>query len=408
MSSEAIRIEQLSKLYKIGRGSQTTLRETLAAQWRHWTGQEEFNESDFCALDDLSLSISQGDRLAIVGANGAGKSTLLKILSRITAPTAGRVTIQGRVASLLEVGTGFHPELTGRENVFLNGALLGMSQREIKAKLDDIVAFAGVEKFLDTPVKRYSSGMYTRLGFSVAAHLDSEILIVDEVLAVGDVVFQEKCIKFMDQLGRTGRTILFVSHDMQSVLSLCQTGLLLNQGKLKFFGPVQQCVEVYLSGSLNPHLSWQGTEGDEQVLIYAAQIHGANLNGLFYKGQPLNLTVDYEVFSSHPRLVFCFEIWNKRHQLLASSHTCEDFNVFQKAQQPGCHRLSFTIDTRSLRPGDYYIKVGCLVPHQKAIVVNNQITLSFSLWSSPTEQVSPVPDYFKGGMFLGANWQIDS
>jgi lipopolysaccharide transport system ATP-binding protein len=203
---------------------------------------------DFWALKDINFDIKQGDRVGIIGRNGAGKSTLLKILSRITEPTTGRVTINGRVASLLEVGTGFHPELTGRENIFLNGAILGMSRAEIRTKFDEIVAFAEVEKFLDTPVKRYSSGMYVRLAFSVAAHLEPEILIVDEVLAVGDSQFQKKCLgKMQDVSNNEGRTVLFVSHNMSTLKSLCSTILYLNQGKVVMQGGVEETINEYLN-----------------------------------------------------------------------------------------------------------------------------------------------------------------
>ena len=201
----------------------------------------------FWALKDVSFEINQGDVVGIIGRNGAGKSTLLKILSRITEPTEGRIRIRGRVASLLEVGTGFHPELTGRENIYLNGSILGMSRSEIKAKFDEIVAFAEVEKFLDTPVKRYSSGMYVRLAFAVAAHLEPEILIVDEVLAVGDAEFQKKCLGKMHDVATGGRTVLFVSHNMQAVSILCGRGLFLSGGSLAYAGGVKETIDLYLS-----------------------------------------------------------------------------------------------------------------------------------------------------------------
>jgi lipopolysaccharide transport system ATP-binding protein len=201
---------------------------------------------EFWALKDISFEIKQGDRVGIIGRNGAGKSTLLKILSRITEPTQGSIKIKGRVASLLEVGTGFHPELTGRENLFLNGAILGMGKLEIQRKFDEIVEFAEVEKFLDTPVKRYSSGMYVRLAFAVAAHLEPEILIVDEVLAVGDVQFQKKCLGKMEEVGKEGRTVIFVSHNMSAVESLCDRGILLQSGSLSLDGDPQEAIKIYL------------------------------------------------------------------------------------------------------------------------------------------------------------------
>ncbi|MCX8125312.1 MAG: ABC transporter ATP-binding protein, partial [Spirochaetes bacterium] len=199
------------------------------------------------ALKDVSFEVKRGETVGIIGRNGAGKSTLLKILSRITEPTTGRVILRGRVASLLEVGTGFHPELTGRENIYLNGAILGMSRAEIKRKFDEIVAFAEIEKFLDTPVKRYSSGMYVRLAFAVAAHLEPEILLVDEVLAVGDAAFQKKCLGKMGEVAKEGRTVLFVSHNMVAIENLCQRGIILDEGKMSFAGAIKNVIRKYIS-----------------------------------------------------------------------------------------------------------------------------------------------------------------
>jgi lipopolysaccharide transport system ATP-binding protein len=260
----AIRVDDLSKRYLVGHQSAgreryVSLRDTLArrastfarnladlARGRQIIQGDEIEE--FWALKDVSFDVKRGDVLGIVGRNGAGKSTLLKILSRITEPTEGRVRIKGRVASLLEVGTGFHPELTGRENIFLNGAILGMTTSEIRAKFDEIVAFAEVEKFLDTPVKRYSSGMYVRLAFAVAAHLEPEILIIDEVLAVGDAEFQKKCLRRMSDVARGGRTVLFVSHNMAAVERLCNRAILLAQGRCVAEGATAAVVNEYLSG----------------------------------------------------------------------------------------------------------------------------------------------------------------
>jgi homopolymeric O-antigen transport system ATP-binding protein len=259
--SSVISVENLSKKYIIGhqkRERYTTLRDVLANgtkrladKMRHpfATPQNDPTHEEFWALKDVSFDIRQGDRVGIIGRNGAGKSTLLKILSRITEPTSGRVSIKGRVASLLEVGTGFHPELTGRENIYLNGAILGMSKAEIMKKFDEIVAFAEVEKFLDTPVKRYSSGMYVRLAFAVAAHLEPEILIVDEVLAVGDAQFQKKCLGKMEDVGKEGRTVLFVSHNMAAIQQLCGKGILLCEGTMREAGTIEKVIETYLSDS---------------------------------------------------------------------------------------------------------------------------------------------------------------
>jgi len=257
--STVIKIENLSKKYVIGHQRQekyTALRDVimhklrgLGERLRHplSPNKEVSSLEEFWALKNIDLEIKQGDRIGIIGRNGAGKSTLLKVLSRITEPTTGRITINGQVASLLEVGTGFHPELTGRENIFLNGAILGMSRADIKKNFDEIVAFAEVEKFLDTPVKRYSSGMYVRLAFAVAAHLEPEILIVDEVLAVGDAQFQKKCLGKMEEVGREGRTVLFVSHNMAAIQGLCTKVVHLDKGAIIGLGDVASQIENYLS-----------------------------------------------------------------------------------------------------------------------------------------------------------------
>ena len=257
MADPVIRVENLGKKYIIGHQQEnqryTVLRDVMANGVKGVI--DRFNpkskianpkSEEFWALKDVSFEIKQGDRVGIIGRNGAGKSTLLKILSRITEPTEGRIRIKGRVASLLEVGTGFHPELTGRENIYLNGAILGMSRLEIKRKFDEIVAFAEVEKFLDTPVKRYSSGMYVRLAFAVAAHLEPEILVVDEVLAVGDTAFQEKCLGKMEHISSSGRTVVFVSHNIDSIRRLCLSGLYLTQGEIQAVGLIEDVIPKYL------------------------------------------------------------------------------------------------------------------------------------------------------------------
>ncbi len=261
MSDHIINVEGLGKKYLLrhlrnleGQHRYTALRDVLTERLKSLFSRPsktvsapDGSSEDFWALQEVSFGVKQGEFVGLIGRNGAGKSTLLKILSRITEPTRGRVTIKGRVASLLEVGTGFHPELTGRENIFLNGAILGMTRVEIRRKFDEIVAFAEVEKFLDTPVKRYSSGMYVRLAFSVAAHLEQEILVVDEVLAVGDYAFQKKCLGKMEEVAANqGRTVLFVSHNMDSIARLCTRGILLDKGAVRFDGSSSQAVQAYL------------------------------------------------------------------------------------------------------------------------------------------------------------------
>ena len=246
----ALRIEGLGKCYAIShevREPYQTMRDALVALPKKLFGRKTRSTEDFWALRDVTLDIAEGDRVGIIGRNGAGKSTLLKLLSRITAPTTGRITMNGRVASLLEVGTGFHPELSGRDNIFLNGAVLGMSRAEVRKHFDEIVDFSGVEQFLDTPVKRYSSGMYVRLAFAVAAYLQSEILIVDEVLSVGDAEFQKKCLGKMDDVSKQeGRTLLFVSHNMGAIQQLCNTAIVLAAGSIAHHGTANASVEVYL------------------------------------------------------------------------------------------------------------------------------------------------------------------
>jgi lipopolysaccharide transport system ATP-binding protein len=245
-SDVAVSARGVSKSYKIAHEhGATTLGESIIKRIRQPLARSSYET--FWALKDIDFDIKQGDVVGIIGRNGAGKSTLLKILSRITAPTTGEITIRGRVGSLLEVGTGFHPELTGRENIFLNGSILGMSRREIETRFDEIVDFSGVEQFLDTPVKRYSSGMYVRLAFSVAAHLDPEVMIVDEVLAVGDAEFQKKCLGKMQDVARSGRTVLFVSHNMGSVTTLCRTAIWLTKGHLEEVGDVKPVTSKYMS-----------------------------------------------------------------------------------------------------------------------------------------------------------------
>ena len=251
MSDTAIRVTNLSKRYRIGlhKARYRTLRESITEKFSRIARREQVEKEYFWALKDIDFEVKKGESLGIIGRNGAGKSTLLKILSRITKPTKGRAVLDGRVGSLLEVGTGFHPELTGRENVYLNGAILGMRRTEIERKFDEIVAFSGIEKFLETPVKRYSSGMYVRLAFAVAAHLEPEILMVDEVLAVGDAEFQKKCLGKMGEVTSQGRTVLFVSHNLLAVENLCRKALLLDNGKMIEIGDANTVIETYLSNT---------------------------------------------------------------------------------------------------------------------------------------------------------------
>jgi lipopolysaccharide transport system ATP-binding protein len=283
MSDIAIRVDNLSKQYRLGqRRSYKTIREAILGLFRRLPGKSTASGAQsFWALKDVSFQVNQGEVIGIIGRNGAGKSTLLKVLSRITDPTAGQIQTVGRIGSLLEVGTGFHPELTGRENVFLNGAILGMRKSEIEAKFDEIVAFAEIDKFLDTAVKYYSSGMYTRLAFAVAAHLDPEIMVVDEVLAVGDAAFQKKCLGKMGEVAKQGRTVLFVSHNMSAIRMLCSKVILLEKGQIIFDGPTADGLALYAGDSSESRtiLSHGRAIGD-QMMISSVTVNGSPLDSL--------------------------------------------------------------------------------------------------------------------------------
>ena len=312
MSRPIIEVSGISKCYRIGaaREPYLSLRDELARKTRRASSalfrivSKEPNprpggQTDFWALNDVSFSVREGEALGIIGRNGAGKSTMLKILSQITPPTKGRITMRGRVASLLEVGTGFHPELTGRENVFLNGAVLGMTRAEIRRKFDEIVAFAEVEKFLDTPVKRYSSGMYVRLAFAVAAHLEPEILLVDEVLAVGDAAFQKKCLGKMGNVAKEGRTILFVSHNMGAVKRLCQRAIWLDRGELKKSGDSDSICEAYLFSGQNMKSGRHLFHDKKKHLVEYIKAETVNpkgeTTGIFRADEPIRFRIAYRV-----------------------------------------------------------------------------------------------------------------
>ena len=327
MAKTIITVDNLSKRYLVGhrsprRESYVTLREAFSREVRNFTrkavdlvrGREVVQGDEveeFWALRDVNFEIRQGEVVGIIGRNGAGKSTLLKILSRITEPTKGRVVLGGRVASLLEVGTGFHNELTGRENIFLNGAILGMTQREIRSKFDEIVDFAGVERFLDTPVKRYSSGMYVRLAFAVAAHLEPEILVVDEVLAVGDAEFQKKCLgKMRDVSQREGRTVLFVSHNLAAVADLTSRAIVLNAGSVSADGPVADAISDYLSQASNASV-YENTAMQSSPHLKRVEVITSELNGLHQFGRGLEVRFLIGHDSPMSKACFSFNIVNQ-------------------------------------------------------------------------------------------------
>ncbi len=354
MSETVISIENVGKRYTLSHKSNgeryTTLRDVIARQVttpfkaigrriRGGTGSNgshshngssphsENSAENFWALKDVSFAIKQGEVVGIIGRNGAGKSTLLKILSRITEPTEGRIRIKGRVASLLEVGTGFHPELTGRENIYLNGAILGMARAEIRSKFDEIVAFAEVDRFLDTPVKRYSSGMYVRLAFAVAAHLEPEILIVDEVLAVGDSEFQKKCLGKMEDVSHSGRTVIFVSHNMAAVTSLTGTSALLQAGKCVFFGETQEAVGKYLSSMESQEARYEAPPVVGKPSITRVEVFCSQPGSVHECGAPMRIEFDFYHPDSIPGACLSFQIVNQAQvpvlHLLAFDHPIE-------------------------------------------------------------------------------------
>ena len=352
--STVIKVESLSKQYRLGVVGATTFKEDAYRWWAKIRGKEDpfiklgaendrtiVNDEKFVwSLKDLNFEVMRGDVLGIIGRNGAGKSTLLKILSKVTAPTTGKIKVKGRIASLLEVGTGFHPELTGRENIYLNGAILGMRKYEIKQKLAEIIDFAGVEKYIDTPVKRYSSGMYVRLAFAVAAYLESEILIIDEVLAVGDAEFQKKCLGKINNISnQDGRTVLFVSHNLAAVNSLCNKGLVLSNGQLLFEGSQNDSVDYYMSN--NQRTNYYNSKNDSKVLgnkyIEVISFKVSNkINDIIKKSNSILFELIFFNFSENIDLDITFEL-----------STIHDIVVF--------HRGTILTNNKDSRKGKYNI-----------------------------------------------------
>ena len=381
MANKSIVIESLSKRYLIGhkfepsgRYKYTALRDVVGLKFRNFArkmadvarGRQVIQGDEveeFWALRDVNLEVEQGEILGIIGRNGAGKSTLLKILSRITEPTAGRILLHGRVSSLLEVGTGFHPELTGRENIFLNGAILGMTQREIRRKFDEIVAFAEIEKFLDTPVKRYSSGMYVRLAFAVAAHLEPEIMIVDEVLAVGDTEFQKKCLGKMNDVSQSqGRTILLVSHNMDTVLRLCTQGALLEAGSIREVGDIKTVVSTYLhSQSSSPRVIDLSTKTRSAHLSGRARLVEACPSSLESSwslpfGQQLSLDISVDAQASIGRVELYIALFSIRGFQVASwSNKCSEIEL---PVHSGINTFRIAFQHLRLLPGQYSLGIG--------------------------------------------------
>ncbi len=380
MSDIAIRVENLSKRYRIGMKEEThdTFAGALTSFVRsplknlkslrrlsHFEENGHDSEDIIWALKDVSFEVERGEVLGIIGRNGAGKSTLLKILSKITYPTTGRVELNGRVASLLEVGTGFHPELTGRENIYLNGTILGMTKKEIDSKFDEIVDFSGVEKFIDTPAKRYSSGMRVRLAFSVAAHLEPEILLVDEVLAVGDAEFQKKCLGKMGEVASEGRTVLFVSHNMDAILNLCPFSCVIDKGRIVYQGKSEEALKYYLgtfskkNARLDAHVVYEENRKDNQF-SYIKRIEiltpSFKPKGMIYTWDDLRFRIHYNSNIHYNRGQFVLDIFDFKQQRLLVFDSGSRYPIKKGLNYVDCYVPRF-----SLAAGDYYLGAGLAV-----------------------------------------------
>ncbi|KIA95098.1 hypothetical protein OC25_07090 [Pedobacter kyungheensis] len=407
----AIKVENLSKAYQLGQIGTGTISRDLERWYARIRGKEdpflrigESNDQNIksesnmvWSLKDINFEIEQGDAVGIIGRNGAGKSTLLKILSKVTAPSTGKISGKGRIASLLEVGTGFHPELSGRENIFLNGAILGMRKKEIQRKLDEIVDFAGIERYLDTPVKRYSSGMYVRLAFAVAAHLESEILIVDEVLAVGDAEFQKKCLGKMGEVSKgEGRTVLFVSHNMDAVSALCQKGIVLQNGRKQISSAVEEAINIYQEFSQNEVLLWESTNENHSPRFESVAI---DITG----NQPyLTLNINARLVSDqkYAPAFITFDIKDDRGKTIIQS--MPSATPFIQINQ-GTANLDLKVELTGLVPGFYSLSPW--IGPQNTVTYNRQEDiLVFEIAQNPTK--NRVFPYHKSDGFISAPTSI--
>lgn len=399
--SSSIEFDHVGKQYRLGLVSTRTLSHDLHRWWQTSVLKKEDpylkigeindrskagNSEYVWALRDIDFKVEPGDVVGIIGKNGAGKSTLLKLLSKVTGPTVGTIRARGRIGTLLEVGTGFHPEMTGRENIYMNGAIMGMSKQEITQKLDEIVDFSGCERYIDTPVKRYSSGMTVRLGFAVAAHLDPEILVVDEVLAVGDAEFQKKAIGKMQDISRgEGRTVLFVSHNMASIQRLCKNGILLDKGTIAYSGPIQSTVQKYLSANLvqTEYINNQISLNDKLVLKWA-RVYPESDNA-FFSDRPINIGFSVIVNQTVKDIVLGFNIQSSFQYPIARS----DFNdtVDAKSLHPGEYECLFQIPPNTLSNGEYNVILDIAEKNVKNYAEEDSI-LTFNVEIGPTSRVN--------------------
>lgn len=401
MSNTVIKVENISKKYNlnhiVSQDQNDLLITSLKDIGKGILGKKQKAE-EFWALNDVSFDVKKGDRVGIIGKNGAGKSTLLKILSRIVTPTTGRVEFEGRMASLLEVGTGFHGDLTGRENIFLNGSILGMSKAEITKKFDEIVDFSEIEKFIDTPVKRYSSGMYVRLAFAVAANLEPEILVVDEVLAVGDSTFQKKCLGKMEEVSQNeGKTILFVSHSIETVLRLCNTGILLEAGRIKSIGGMNDVAKAYMdtnTGLTTKRIYDRNDKynpGGEHIKLLNVFIHDKDFNNKeeFDVTQPIGITMEYDVVSDGLQFTHSYNFHNEEGINVFNTHdTLSNFR--KEIRMKGIYKTTMWIEPNLLAEGIIMVGVAGIKIEPFAIVFHEQNAVSFT-----------VRDYMKGNSARG-------
>jgi lipopolysaccharide transport system ATP-binding protein len=425
MGASMIKIENVSKLYRLGEVSMGTISHDLNRWWHRVRGKEdpylklgEENRRDtrggeyIWALKDLSFEVQQGEVLGIIGRNGAGKSTLLKLLSRVTAPTTGVIKAKGRIASLLEVGTGFHPELTGRENIFLNGAILGMTKFEIKKKFDAIVDFSGVERYIDTPVKRYSSGMYVRLAFAVAAYLEPEILVVDEILAVGDAEFQKKCLgKIKDVSDREGRTVLFVSHNMGAIKNLCKNVLVLNKGKYYFKGEVTKGIKAYFASTAEDQKDQElktilGNTGiDELITWHNVRITQTDTaTNEVHNDENLEIIIDYELKDDIIgfRLIISIEDFN---EICLFKSFFDERNNWGSSMQKGLYRSRVKIPPDILIEGAYCLRVFGTVYNVRMLNPLKGVCLHFDVYQTGEISRIQYPEDFRGLITLPVVWQ---
>ncbi|QEC69072.1 ABC transporter ATP-binding protein [Panacibacter ginsenosidivorans] len=421
MSNTVIKVESLSKQYRLGQVGRKSLSHDINRWWYGIRGKEDpylkiGEENDrskkgsteyVWALQDINFAVQQGEVLGIIGRNGAGKSTLLKILSKVTAPTTGNVKIKGRIASLLEVGTGFHPDLSGRDNIFLNGAILGMTKKEITAKFDEIVDFAGVERYIDTPVKRYSSGMYVRLAFAVAAHLEPEILIVDEVLAVGDAEFQKKCLgKMKDVSEKDGRTVLFVSHNIAAVKTLCTQGLLLENGLLSVNATAEEAIRQYQQNTqsiisneaLTGHVMLEGP-GLLELVCKSKSYDTAT----FLFGEAIQINMHWHFIDSLKSRVISLRIYNTADELMCGFNTLYD-KYITSMEESGSYYIALDI-VNTFAPGTYYISAGSYIrPHTNEFIYNK--VAGFEISEEPKEK-DILPNIMGGPKFYSPfSWVI--